>query len=264
MMREELIFKGDEIMNYQELVNKCKKAYKDNILGLSYKYWCDIHDILDKRLSEFDLYDDENRYKCYQEFNNYIKQFTDEEVFRITDYGKQKAYREMEREKSMEILNESISLYELTKDEKMKSLDEFLNFYEWCIIKSDDEENKYDIYDLQTNCIIDDESKTLDEVINRVVGRAVDYETNEVECDDEYIDDDIFRYYEDLYDIAKKYTIGENYDLWLKDFREFIDDFKRIAKDKKICLVCGKEKDDYQSAYCDECWEEEKKRLGVD
>lgn len=251
-------------MNYQELVNKCKKAYKDNILGLSYKYWCDIHDILDKRLSEFDLYDDENRYKCYQEFNNYIKQFTDEEVFRITDYGKQKAYREMEREKSMEILNESISLYELTKDEKMKSLDEFLNFYEWCIIKSDDEENKYDIYDLQTNCIIDDESKTLDEVINRVVGRAVDYETNEVECDDEYIDDDIFRYYEDLYDIAKKYTIGEYYDLWLKDFREFIDDFKRIAKDKKICLVCGKEKDDYQSAYCDECWEEEKKRLGVD
>ena len=205
-------------MNYQELVNKCKKAYKDNILGLSYKYWCDIHDILDKRLSEFDLYDDENRYKCYQEFNNYIKQFTDEEVFRITDYGKQKAYREMEREK----------------------------------------------YDLQTNCIIDDESKTLDEVINRVVGRAVDYETNEVECDDEYIDDDIFRYYEDLYDIAKKYTIGEHYDLWLKDFREFIDDFKRIAKDKKICLVCGKEKDDYQSAYCDECWEEEKKRLGVD
>ena len=251
-------------MNYQELVNKCKKAYKDNILGLSYKYWCDIHDILDKRLSEFDLYDDENRYKCYQEFNNYIKQFTDEEVFRITDYGKQKAYREMEREKAMEILNESISLYELTKDEKMKSLDEFLNFYEWCIIKSDDEENKYDIYDLQTNCIIDDESKTLDEVINRVVGRAVDYETNEVECDDEYIDDDIFRYYEDLYDIAKKYTSGEPYDLWLKDFREFIDDFKRIAKDKKICLVCGKEKDDYQSAYCDECWEEEKKRLGVD
>lgn len=217
-------------MNYQELVNKCKKAYKDNILGLSYKYWCDIHDILDKRLSEFDLYDDENRYKCYQEFNNYIKQFTDEEVFRITDYGKQKAYREMEREKSMEILNESISLYELTKDEKMKSLDEFLNFYEWCIIKSDDEENKYDIYDLQTNCIIDDESKTLDEVINRVVGRAVDYETNEVECDDEYIDDDIFRYYEDLYDIAKKYIIEEHYDLWLKDFREFIDDFKKKCK----------------------------------
>ena len=251
-------------MNYQELVNKCKKAYKDNILGLSYKYWCDIHDILDKRLSEFDLYDDENRYKCYQEFNNYIKQFTDEEVFRITDYGKQKAYREMEREKSMEILNESISLYELTKDEKMKSLDEFLNFYEWCIIKSDDEENKYDIYDLQTNCIIDDESKTLDEVINRVVGRAVDYETNEVECDDEYIDDDIFRYYEDLYDIAKKYIIEEHYDLWLKDFREFIDDFKKNAKDKKICLVCGKEKDDYQSAYCDECWEEEKKRLRIE
>ena len=90
---------------YQELIDKCKKAYKDNILGLSYKYWCDSYDILDKRLSEFDLYDDENRYKCYQEFNNYIKQFTDEEVFRITDYGKQimenKKHIEKWKEKSL-------------------------------------------------------------------------------------------------------------------------------------------------------------------
>ena len=67
-----------------------------------------------------------------------------------------------------------------------------------------------------------------------------------------------------MYDIAKKYTIGEHYDLWLKHFREFIDDFKRITEDKKICLVCGKEKDDYQSAYCDKCWEEEKERLGIE
>lgn len=251
-------------MNYQELVNACKKAYADKDMNLAYELWCDIHDILDKKLDEFNKADDENRYKCYQEFHDYMKQFTDEEVFKITDYGKEITYRQMEFEKTYSILDESVRLYDLTKDEKMKSLDSFLNFYEWCILKSDDEENKYDIYDLQTNCIVDDESKTLDEVIDRVVGRAVDYETNEVECDDEYIDDDTFRYYEDLYDIAKKYTIGEHYDLWLKHFREFIDDFKRITKDKKICLVCGKEKDDYQSAYCDKCWEEEKQRLGVD
>lgn len=180
-------------MNYQELVNKCKKAYKDNILGLSYKYWCDIHDILDKRLNEFDLYDDENRYKCYQEFNNYIKQFTDEEVFRITDYGKQKAYREMEREKSMEILNESISCSELYKsNKKMKYLDDFISFYEWCILESEDTKGLYNIYDLQTNEIIDSDenngNKTKVETILRLVDKALDYELDEVEyeTDEDY------------------------------------------------------------------------------
>ena len=43
--------------------------------------------------------------------------------------------------------------------------------------------------------------RTLDEVIDRVVGRAVDYETNESEYD-EYIDDETFEYFENLYDIA--------------------------------------------------------------
>ena len=180
-------------MNYQELVNKCKKAYKDNILGLSYKYWCDIHDILDKRLNEFDLYDDENRYKCYQEFNNYIKQFTDEEVFRITDYGKQKAYKEMEREKSMEILNESISCSELYKsNKKMKYLDDFISFYEWCILESEDIKGLYNSYDLQTNEIIDSDenngNKTKVETILRLVDKALDYELDEVEyeTDEDY------------------------------------------------------------------------------
>lgn len=175
-------------MNYQELVNKCKKAYKENILGLSYKYWCDIHDILDKRLNEFDLYDDENRYKCYQEFNNYIKQFTDEEVFRITDYGKQKAYREMEREKSMEILNESISCSELYKsNKKMKYLDDFISFYEWCILESEDIKGLYN-----TNEIIDSDenngNKTKVETILRLVDKALDYELDEVEyeTDEDY------------------------------------------------------------------------------
>lgn len=248
--------------DYQKLVDECKRAYANNDLNRAWTLWEQINDIL-LTLDNFENNDKKNRHFVWETYDNYMKQFTNEEVYGITDYGKQKAYRQMEIEKTRNILKESISLYELTKDEKMKSLDSFLNFYEWCIIKSDDEENKYYIYDLQTNCIVDDESKTLDEVIDRVVGRAVDYETNEVEYDDEYIDDDIFRYYEDLYDIAKKYIIGEHYDLWLKHFREFIDNFKKNAEDKKICLICGKEKDDYQSAYCDKCWQEEKERLGI-
>ena len=32
---------------------------------------------------------------------------------------------------------------------------------------------------------------------------------------------------------------------------------------KKICFNCGKIKEDYESAYCDKCWEEEQKRLNT-
>ena len=250
--------------DYQKLVDECKKAYADNDLNKAWTLWEQINDML-LILDSFNADDKKNRHFVWETYDKYMKQFTNEEVYGITDYGKRLAYRQMEIEKTYNILDKSFKLYDLTKDEKMKSLDEFLNFYEWCILKSDDKENMYMIYDLQTNEIKDyDENngnKTLDEVIDRVVGRAVDYETNESEYD-EYIDDETFEYFENLYNIAKKYAIGD-YDLWLKQFRQFIDDFKENAEDKKICLVCGKEKEDYQSAYCDKCWEEEQKRLGI-
>ena len=81
-------------MNYQELVDKCKKAYKKHDLHMAYKYWCDIHEILLNKLDKFDEYDEENRYKCYDEFHKYIEQFTSDEVYDITDYGKEKYYIE--------------------------------------------------------------------------------------------------------------------------------------------------------------------------
>lgn len=31
---------------------------------------------------------------------------------------------------------------------------------------------------------------------------------------------------------------------------------------KWFCIICGKKKEDYEAAYCDECWEKEKARLG--
>ena len=37
-------------MNYQELVDKCKKAYIDKDMNLAYKFWCDIHDLLQEKL----------------------------------------------------------------------------------------------------------------------------------------------------------------------------------------------------------------------
>ena len=107
-------------MNYQNLVDKCKKAYKEKDLTSAYEFWGKIYDILDERLNKFDIENDEERNKCYQEFNKYMKQFTDDEVYTITDYGKQQAYRKMELEKTYNILDKSISLYELTKKEEMK------------------------------------------------------------------------------------------------------------------------------------------------
>lgn len=195
-------------MNYQDLVDKCKKAYKEKDLTSAYEYWEKIYDILDERLNKFDITNDEERNKCYQEFNKYIKQFTDDEVYTITDYGKQKAYKKMELERTYSILDKSISLYELTKKEEMKALEDFISFYEWCVLQSETDKNKYNIYDLQTNCIIDDEEKTLNETIVRLVDRALDYELyegSESLDDEEYEELMNSKYIKDLYKIQEDY-----------------------------------------------------------
>ena len=62
-------------------------------------------------------------------------------------------------EKYLTKQNINVEVSYLTKDDKMKFLDDFLNFYEWCILKSDDKENMYMIYDLQTNEIKDYDDK---------------------------------------------------------------------------------------------------------
>lgn len=82
-------------MKYQELVDKCRNAYKKHDLKSAYQYWCDIHEILLEKLDNYDRNDEENRYKCYDEFHKYIDQFPSQEIYDITDYGKEKYYIEM-------------------------------------------------------------------------------------------------------------------------------------------------------------------------
>ena len=198
-------------MNYQELVDKCKKAYIDKDMNLTYKFWCDIHDLLDKNLDEFDKYDKENRHKCYQEFHDYMQQFTDDEVYKITDYGKEKAYRQMEYERAYNILDKSIKCSELDDMKEMKSLDDFLSFYEWCILKSENNDYFYNIYDLQTNEIIDSDEnngdKTLNETILRLVDKALCYELDEreYETDEEYEEYVATDYIQDLVAIQDEF-----------------------------------------------------------
>lgn len=180
-------------MNYQELVNACKKAYAENKMSVAYDYWCKMYDLLDEKQNEFDKTDDINRFKCFSEFDDYMKQFTDDEVYSITDYGKAKAYRQMEYEKAYSYLDKSFKCSELYKsNKKMKYLDDFMSFYEWRILESEDTKGLYNIYDLQTNEIIDSDenngNKTKVETILRLVDKALDYELDEVEyeTDEDY------------------------------------------------------------------------------
>lgn len=198
-------------MEYQNLVELCKQAYNKNDLSSAYRYWEMIYEVLDKKLGKIDINNEVERFKCYEEYNNYMKQFTNKEVYDITDYGKTKAYRQMEIERTHNILNESVKLYDLTKDEKTKSLDSFLDLYEYCILKSETNNGKYEIYDLQLNSVLDDEDKTLKETIIRVVDMAVDNEVNnrEFSTDEEradYIDSD---YVQDLLRIQREYEEKE-------------------------------------------------------
>lgn len=198
-------------MEYQNLVELCKQAYNKSDLSSAYKYWEMIYEVLDKKLSKIDINNEEDRFKCYEEYNSYMKQFTDKEVYDITDYGKAKAYRQMELERTYNILNESVKLYDLTKDEKMKSLDSFLNLYEYCILKSETNNDKYEIYDLQLDSVLDDEDKTLKETITRVVDMAVDYEINNREfiTDEEGIEYINTDYVQDLLKIQREYEKKE-------------------------------------------------------
>lgn len=180
-------------MNYQEIVNACKKAYADKDMNKALEYWEKMYDLLDEKKSKFDKTDEKNIYACFSEFDSYMKQFTDDEVYSITDYGKAKAYRQMELEKTYNILDKSISCSELYKsNKKMKYLDDFISFYEWCILESEDTNGLYYIYDLQTNEVVDEDenngNKTKVETILRLVDKALCYELDEVEyeTDEDY------------------------------------------------------------------------------
>lgn len=76
-------------MKYQELIDLCKGAYNSGNLSSACEYWEMIYGVLDKKLSKIDRYNKAERQECYNEFNEYMKQFSDKEVYDITDYDKE-------------------------------------------------------------------------------------------------------------------------------------------------------------------------------
>ena len=81
---------------YQELIDKCRQAYKDNNIVSAYHYWEQIYELLSNKLEECKE-DGEQRWKVYAEYYNSINQIPNQEVYDITDYGKKIAYEQMFR-----------------------------------------------------------------------------------------------------------------------------------------------------------------------
>ena len=82
---------------YQELIDKCRQAYKDKNIAVAYHYWEEIHELLSKKLDECGE-DQNKRWKVYAEYHDSINQIPNQEVYDITDYGKKIAYEQMFKE----------------------------------------------------------------------------------------------------------------------------------------------------------------------
>ena len=116
---------------YQELIDKCRKAYQDKKIAVAYKYWEEIHELLSKKLDECGK-DQNKRWKAYAEYHDSINQIPNQEVYDITDYGKEQAYSQMFRERYPRV-----NLSKMSGGEDLEVLENFCDFYDWLPIKTE-------------------------------------------------------------------------------------------------------------------------------
>ena len=209
---------------YQELISKCKQAYKEHDLRLAYTYWVQMHEILSRKIEEVenikDLSSVELKLKkrdIYFEFFDCIEQFSNNEVYDITDWGKEIEYSREVRDRY-----ENISLSTLVNDNTLKILEDFCDFYEWLPVKIG---SGYNILDLQLDELVEEEDyQTPKELVNRIVGKAIDYFRDEEDWDDN-IEDGI-KYGLKLYDIASKYKLDtKEEESWLNGFKQELEEW---------------------------------------
>lgn len=80
----------------QDLVDRCKEAYANNDLKTANELWTKLYDLfIPENEEEFRALSDEERTHRFATQQKFMDQFTDEEVYAITDYGKRKEYRKM-------------------------------------------------------------------------------------------------------------------------------------------------------------------------
>lgn len=204
---------------YQEIINNCKKAYKEHKMELAYKYWYEMFELLEKKLDNTKT--EEERRNVYTEYFDYMRQFEDNEVYDITDYGKEKIYKQMFRNQFQEIL-----LNNMSEGYDLEILDNFCEFYEWQPVKT---ENGFNILDLQLDNLVEEQDyKTFNELVDRIVGRALDYYKNEHELNEDYIEEE-YNNIKSLYIIAKKYIRQNKYNLmWLENVENYLKELKNL------------------------------------
>jgi len=75
----------------KNLVGIAKKCIENNDLEGAGKAWCDIYDLYDDMYNE-DTHNEKERMELFTEFQNVMRLFTDDEVYGITDYLKNKHF----------------------------------------------------------------------------------------------------------------------------------------------------------------------------
>ena len=80
--------------NYRTLIDNCKNYFNNGDMKNAWKCWCEINDLFLDNLDKYDTHEEEERKKVYSEYYYYMEEFANEEIYKITDYGKELYYIE--------------------------------------------------------------------------------------------------------------------------------------------------------------------------
>ena len=83
----------EKFLEAKNLVDKAKSSFKNNNMENASKAWCEIYDLYDDMYNE-DAHNEEERMELFTNFQEIMRNFTDDEVFGITEHLKKQYYKE--------------------------------------------------------------------------------------------------------------------------------------------------------------------------
>lgn len=158
----------------------------------------------------------------YGEKEDYLKNCEETKVLSLNDLIKS-----VGKEEDYFLDNQKITLKEIGGDADLEILDDFCSMYDWRPIKC---KKGFNILDIQfENQFVEEECfQTFTELVNRIVGRAIDYFNNEM-CWDEDDTESQLDYGYSLLKVGKKYVDknNENDIKWLNYFEKDLEELKK-------------------------------------
>ena len=146
---------------------------------------------------------------------DYLKNCKETKVLTLEDLKVATSYNEDFKE---------ISLTKISGNNELEILEDFCDMYGWLPVLSD--KYGFNILDTQLdNKVVEDECyKTFNELVNRIVGRAIDYFRDEMCWDKE--DNNSIEYGLSLLKIAKQYKNDDKWEeSWLETFENELKEF---------------------------------------